>query len=994
MKEVLNTKLSRRTFLKGAAAALASITLGPRFFEYTYAKEGAQKWSYPGPDAVDTDPDVEIFYSSCLQCHNSCTNRVKVVDGIAVKADGNPYSPYNMKLPHEMGPEDDPSEQILPYDTDPAEARKYRGRLCPKGQAILQTTYDPYRIMKPLKRAGPRGSGKWVVLSWEQAIKEIVHGGELPEEDGMRRFEGLKQIRSFDPIDPEIPELGPKANQFVWVVGRAEHGRKDIIKTWIKYAYGSINFFEHTTICEQSHHIGLKHSLDGKDHQINPDVENCEFLVVVGTNPVECNFGPVQFARQLMRARADKGMKMVVVDPRFSRTAAKADRWVPIKPGADAFLGLAMCRWIIENQRYDERYLRNPNKEAANADGEPTWSDATYLVKIENGKPTKFLSGKEAGIGDNEKEPVVLHREEVEAASKAVEGELFVDTVINGIPVKSAFQLFKEEVFKYTIDEYAEMTGISVRDLEWLSREFTSHGKRAHLTFYRGPVQHTNGFYNARALAAVNFLIGNRDWKGGWAKGGGHYHEGGGPGLPYALKEDIVPTAPDAKPRGIPLTREKKNYTDAPNLMKKEGGKPKRPWFPFTSNVYQEIFPSAKDGYPYPVKALFLTKGTPAFSIPASEIQKEILADTKAIPLFIAHDILVAETSKYADYILPDVSILERWGMPHAATSILIKTSKVRQPVIEKLGDIKSAEEILIALSEELGLPKYGAEVSDDEHMYLRMVANIAMEGTPVPDGPKRDLKRFERFRIRAPEAVTDKEWLKVCYVLARGCRVEDPSKAYEGEYLGHKYANVCHFYDEKTGTYQDPISGDTWSGLPRYYPVMTADGKEVRDGLPLHLITWKEMLGGHSRTIGNKWLGEIWPENYIYVNPVDARARGLKTGDRAKIVSATHKDGIIGKVKVTDEIRPGVVGASWHKGHLEAYGARKFDVEGSAQTLSRIAAAGMGMERTPEDVKLRSAGICPNPVMRADERYNVCLQDTIGGSASYYDTKVDLEKV
>jgi len=969
---LFDSQISRRDFLK-AAGALGAVVSAPHFLSVAAPGPGSMpppqaiRVNATGPDPVETAAGVDVRYTACLQCHTSCTIAAKIVNGKVEKIDGNPYSPMNRSL-----------ENMLPYDTDPETAKTERGRICPKGQALIQTCYDPYRVKQPLKRVGPRGSGKWQAISWEQAIKEIVEGGDL---FGEGHVDGLRAIRSFDPIDPDIPELGPKANQFVMMIGRAEHGRKDIIGKWMKDVFGSVNAkIEHTTICEQSHHIGLKHSLDYKAHQVQPDIENCEYIIAFGTNMVEASFGPPHLARKLMKAMAEGTLKMTVVDPRFTKTAAKAGDWVPIKPGTDGALAMAMIRWIIENKRYDETFLTNPNKDAAAADGEPCWSDATHLVKVEDGRPSKFLRASEIGLGTDE-QLVVLVDGEPALAEEAPGGDLEVDTEIEGIKVKSAFTLLKEEAMRYTLDEYAEITGVPRETIERLADEFTSHGKKAQVTFYRGPVQHTNGFYSARALAVLNFMIGNLDWKGGWQKGGGHYHETGGKeGNPYTM-DDIVPKAPDAKPGGILITREKARYEDAENLFKRDGYPAKRPWFPFSSNVYQEILPSAADGYPYPIKALFLHMGTPALSVPASEEQKKILLDTKAVPLLIACDIIIGETSMYADYILPDVSILERWGFPHPPADIRITLSKVRQPVIEKIyPQTKPVEEILIDFAEALGIPGYGKgqKVSAAESFYLKMAANVAGEKGGVPDAPQAQMDRFQWLRDRDPDAITDAEWPKVAYVLARGCRVADPGMAYDGDYMGKKYAKITRIYDEKTATTKDSITGQYWSGLPRYEPIKDASGKEiVDDGYPLTLITFKSILGGHSRTIVDEWLRQIWPENRIWMNTADAAARGLKTGDVARIVSATNQEGVIGKVLATEGIMPGVVAVSWHFGHW-AYGSRPFTVNGKET----------GAE--PE----RGAGLVPNPVMRVDTSVGrVCLQDPIGGSASFYDTRVEVEK-
>ena len=98
---------------------------------------------------------------------------------------------------------------------------------------------------------------------------------------------------------------------------------------------------------------------------------------------------------RVSQAIYDNKLKIAVIDPRLSKSAAKG-WWIPVSPNGNLALALAMTQWIIDNQRYDEKFLRNANKAAANAGGEKSWTNATWLV---NPKTGKFLRADEAKVG-------------------------------------------------------------------------------------------------------------------------------------------------------------------------------------------------------------------------------------------------------------------------------------------------------------------------------------------------------------------------------------------------------------------------------------------------------------------------------------------------------------------------------------------------------------------------------------------------------------------
>ncbi len=1046
----MTTKITRRQFLKtsaflGGTAALAT-QVDRVFVRLRHTPDGLARLE--GRSEYPNSKPENIIYSTCLNCHTACTIKGKIVDGVLVKIDGNPYSVTN-RLPN------------LPYDTSPFEAARYEGKVCPKGQAGIPVLYDPYRVRKVLKRAGKRGENKWVTISWEQFINEVVDGGDLfgegpvpglkdvfklrdPElakemaADAKKVGKGEMSVDEFQRkyadhldvlIDPNHPDLGPVNNQFVFLAGRIEHGRKELGKRFMYHCFGSVNFYEHTTICEQSHHIAFKevthnYKTGKRKEHMKPDILNAEFVIFFGTGAFEANFGPPSIAEKVTDSLVNReNFRMVVVDPRLSKTAAQAHRWVPIKPGTDGALALGMMRWIIEHERFDRRYLENPNPKAAAADNETTWTDATHLVRTDE---MVFLTAEDAGLtppaDGTPPFRVVMTENGPALADEADSGLLEFSGEVNGIPVKTAFTLLKERVMEKTLEEYADICGIDARVIAELADEFTSHGKKAVAELYRGPVQHTNGYYNAQAIILLNVLIGNADWKGGWTTGGGHWHEDGSkPGQPFP-KGNLVGAPGGFGSFGVKLTREGTHYEDT-TLFRENGYPAKRMWYPFTGNVYQEVIPSAMDGYPYPIKVLFVHKGTPALSCPLGDRQIPALMDPKVIPLIIACDVVIGETTMYADYVLPDLTYMERWGSPHVSPDNLAKVSKVRQPMAAPITEIVnvdgeempiSMEAFLIAVGKKLGLPGIGKDgfgpgldFNRPEDFYLKMVANIAWgdkeDGSDaVPEASDEEMDLFRKARRHLPPAVFDEAkwkaavgndeslWRRVVYVLNRGGRFEHLSAAYGDDKLAHKYGGPFNIYVERVAKARHSITGERFDGLPRYEPPKNGLGEVAYDEeYPLHLITFKEITGGQSRTIASYWLSTILPENYVLMNRRDAARLGLQDGDVVRVVSKTNPDGIWnlghgrqrpmeGKVMVVEGIRPGVIAVSWHYGHW-AYGSSDVVVDGQVM---------------PGDPR-RGTGICTNAALRVDDAVgNMGLTDPIGGSASFYDTRVNVIKV
>lgn len=931
--------VSRRKFLQGATALGASLAVAPLAFAKSDSDIPSWKQGSPVSDTLDTDPSVKLVYSTCLGCRSDCSLRGKVKDGVVIKLDGNPYSQMTLDNP-------------LPYSTDSKEAAKFAGKLCPRGQAGLQLLYDPLRVQQPLKRVGKRGENKWQAISWDQAYKEIIEGGDL---FGEGKVEGLKAVRDLEtPIDPAAPELGPKANQFIFLAGRIENARADFSKRFVNNGLGSINWFDHTTACEQSHHISSAQTYAGKNN-LKPDFENAKLILNFGANYGEANFPMNGLSRKLGNFRA-KGGRLITVDPRFSVSASTSDVWVPILPGTDAALAMGIVQWVIDNKRYDKSFLEAPSKDAAAKKGESSWTDATYLVRLDNGK---FLRGDESGLGGTKDDYVVLIAGTPTLAGKADAGDLLGEVTVNSIACKTAFQRLSERAKEKSLDEYAKISGISKELLVQVADEFSSYGKLAVADYYRGPVQHTNGFQNGRAIAVLNLLMGNIDHKGGYQVGGSNVSYAGDKG-PYTISK-LNPGS--VAPKGIRISREQAKYEDSTEF-KAKGYPAKRPWFPLTSNVYQEVVAGIADGYPYPCKILWLHMGTPLYSVPAiKEALTPALKDTKKIPLFISTDIVIGDTTMYADYILPDVTYMEQWCATGAPPTILGTSTSVRQPMTKVFPNTKSVENMMIEMGKLMGLPNFGDNgfgpgmpLNKEEDWYLKLVANLANQYGKIP-------------------GATEEE--KVKYILDRG-GIFDPSGTHDGQLMKNKVGNLCNLYAEKVATTKDSITGKNFDGLPLYQPIMNAKDQEVKDdGYPFIATTYKTAFHTQSRTVSAPWLMELLPENFIEMNDEDGAKLGLKNGDTVKVSGATSKEGIVGKVLLRPGIRPGVVSACVGFGHWH-YGAADTIIDG----------------KTVAGDKTRGKGVNINYAMRLDDSIgNVCLEDKIGGSCSSFDSRVKVEK-
>ncbi len=284
--------MKRRDFLKlsGAAClALASLELDSSLFRRLEAKELKD---LPGSLGAKEIPSV------CDMCFWRCPIVVKVKNGKVVKIEGNPKSPTN-------GP-----------------------RICARGNAGIQMLYDKDRLKYPLKRKGARGEGKWVRISWDEALDEIAHNLKKTQEKY-----GKHSIALFD------------------------HGASAGFFRNIFEALGTENFSNEPAFFQCVGPCLLAYLYTFGYQAIDPakvDLENARAVLLVGSHLGE-NI-QVSMVRSLIKGLS-KGAKLIVIDPRYSAIAGKADIWLPVRPGTDMAILLAWINYVIEHGLYDKEFV-------------------------------------------------------------------------------------------------------------------------------------------------------------------------------------------------------------------------------------------------------------------------------------------------------------------------------------------------------------------------------------------------------------------------------------------------------------------------------------------------------------------------------------------------------------------------------------------------------------------------------------------------------------
>ncbi len=494
-------------------------------------------------------------------------------------------------------------------------------RICLRGLASIDITYHPDRLKYPLKRVGARGEGKFERISWEEAYDIII-----------QNFRKIADKHGWRSIGWVLGGPGAGTTKFGAYLRIASLTQSTRVSAW---GYGDAGLPCGSRIIFGSHFPYIY--LFGKFWQRQyPDL-----LIVWGTNPAESM--PLQTMRKILEAR-EIGTQVVVIDPRFTVTASKADEYIGLKPSTDSALALGLMNVIFEKNLHDVDFIRQH-------------TNGPYLVRLDNGK---LLRGKD--IGEKKANAYIIWDEKSDSAKKVrrsnvMDARLTREFEINGIKCKPVLQLLMDLAKEYTPEKTEEITGVPASLIRKLGEKI---GLTKNTTFYTymGFTRTYHGDISLRSMATVASITGNvsTSFTSGY--------------VPAVLNWDpflkAVPDKPSFHRLGI-------------------------------LNLYDAVI----SGKPYPIRAAWFAFIN--FLNQCVNCNKLIKEFYPKLEFIVQTELFMTPSARYADIVLPVCSFYEFSDfLPHPYPYL-----QLQQKIIEPLYESKSDVTIVKELAERMGFGEY-----------------------------------------------------------------------------------------------------------------------------------------------------------------------------------------------------------------------------------------------------------------------------------------------
>ena len=831
--------------------------------------------------SADPEPGAkrETKTTTCYMCACRCGIRVHLRDGKLRYIDGNPNHPIN------------------------------KGVICAKGSAGIMKQQSPARLTRPLLRkpGSERGAGEFEEVSWERAFEILT-----------TRLAG---IRATDP------------RKFALFTGRDQ---MQALTGLFARQFGTPNYAAHGGFCSVNMAAGMIYTIGGSFWEFGgPDLARARLFVMIGTaedhhsNPLKIAIG--DFKR--------RGGRFISINPVRTGYSAIADEWIPIRPGTDGALFMALLHELIASDLVDHAFLKR-------------YTNAPQLVVLDDGEREGMFAHDpdpaKGPPGDGRHPHNKLIYDAASRRIKAAYPEGIADgsdpalegvyTLADGTRVAPSFQLLRDRVAPCTPEWAAAITGVDAGRIGKLARELgetalqqafelpiawtDAWGKRHATTparpvaFHamRGLAAHSNGFQTVRALAVLMSVLGTIDAPGGFR------HK-----APYP--RHIVPNfrafnSPDMIQPNTPLNAAPLGFPANPDELAIEAdGTPMRidhafSWeHPLSAHgLMHTVITNATRGDPYRLDTLLIFMSNMAWNSTMNTVAvREMLNRRNAdgeheIPFLVVCDAFRSETVAFADLVLPDTTYLER----HDVMSMLDRpisefdgpADSVRVPVVAPTGECKPFQDVLVELASRLKLPAFTtAEGTRRFKDYPDFVVNYEpqpgigflmgwrgkdgdehLRGAPNPKQWEMYANNDCVFHLKLPETMHymrnwNREYLD--FAKDKGWRQKNDVvqlALYSDTLQSFRLAAQGKTAGRRPPEHLRERIATYFDPLPFWYPPLE-EAVTDRAAYPLAAITQRPMAMYHAWDSQNAWLRQIHSHNYLHVNPLTAQAAGIADG-------------------------------------------------------------------------------------------------------------------
>jgi len=694
--------------------------------------------------------------------------------------------------------------------------------LCAKGRAAPELVYHPDRLLYPLKRTRPKGDPDpgWQRISWDEALH--LTAGRL------RRI---------------AEEHGPESVVFS-VVSPSTSASDDSL-VWIQRlmnAFGSPNLCVSMELCGWGRYLATQYTFGASVPGVYmPDLENAGCILFWGYNPDLARLAHATMTRAALK----RGARLIVVDPRRTGPAKRADIWLKVRPGADGALALGIAQVMIERGWFDREFIRD-------------WTNGPLLVRADSGRllthrdlSEQGSSGQYVAWSEAMGRPIIYDPAaggyEGHNPEPALFGTFTIETLQGEAVCQPAFELTAELCRRYPPERVEAICGVGRGQIEEAARMLWEARPVAYYA-WSGVEMQSNATQIARAIAQLYALTGSFDAPGG---------------------NVLFPVVPTANAEGWELLPAGQ-HAQALGLPERPLG-PSR-WQLVTS---EELYRGILEQQPYGVRGLVGFGANLLLSHSDGHRGRKALA---ALDFYVHCDLFMNPTAELADVVLPVASAFEcealkvGFGVSPDAQSLV----QLRQRVVEPRGEARSDTEIVFDLASRLGL---GAHFWDGD-------LEAAYRYQLSPSGMSLEALREQPGGVRVPLQARYRKFAERKDGIPRGFNT--PTR--------------------KVELYSETMLEHGYPPLPEYAePLMSPLSRpDLAGRYPLILTCAKHTLFCESQHRALPSLRRQAMDPEVELHPAAAAERGIHPGDWVSI--ETPEGSIRARARLNDSLDPRVV--------------------------------------------------------------------------------------